>query len=163
MEISVKKGIRPAQTDTLSFAEEKAAEQRIRDLEAELSRTEVQQGLSYEPKDIQGIEKRLAHYKALKTGKGAKRFEGQERVQAEVEIRRIEQALARKWGGRVPTYQEYWQNQRAGISYLKLVNKIVELNRDREYAELVRRWKVLRRGMEPDDPVADNVLHLFKS
>lgn len=161
MDILVKKGLRPEKEPVWSYAEEKAAELRIKDFENEVMGKEVQQGLSFQPKDINAVEKWLAHYKKMKASLGARRYDGKDRVQAEVELRRIEQRIAQKWGGKIPSYQELWINQRAGIDYLKLVQTWVRLNADREYGELIRRWKTLRRGMEPEDPSADNVLHLF--
>lgn len=157
----VKQGIRPSNEKVLSYAEEQAADKRIKDLETELMGKEVQQGLSFQPKDIQTIEKWLAHYKKMKANMGATKFEGKDRTQAEIEMRRIIQAIEKKWNGHIPSYQELWINQRAGIQYLQLVQNWIRLNVDREYGELVKRWKYLRRRMEPDDPNADNVLHLF--
>ena len=161
MELMFKKGLRPSEEKVLSYAEEKAAEQRIKDLENELSGGEVGQGLSFQPKNIQTVEKWLNHYKKMKAGMGAHKYTGKDREQAEIEIRKIEQALAQKWGGRIPSYSELWINQKQGIQYLNLVQQWVKHNADRQYNELIRRWKYLRRRMEPDDPHADNVLHLF--
>lgn len=160
--INVKKGIRPDGNEkVLSYAEEKSMSDRIRDFESELSGKEVQQGLSYQPKDVQAVEKWLNHYKKMKSTMGAQRFEGKERADAEMELKRIEQQIARKWNGRIPSYQELWITHRAGAQYLDLVQTWVRLNKDREYGAFISRWKYLRRRREPEDPNADNVLHLF--
>lgn len=161
MQVVVKKGFRPENSRVMSYAEERAAEERIKDLEAEMMGKEVRQGLTYQPKDIQTVEKWLAHYKQLKASRGAVRLEGKERVQAEVELRRIEDRIRVIWGGKIPSFQEIWITPRAGIDYLNLVNKFVELGKNREFHELVRRWKSIRRQMEPSDPNADNILHLY--
>jgi hypothetical protein len=161
MQLNIKRGVRPGEGKVLSYAEEKAADQRIKDFENELMGKEVAQGLSFTPDKIQAVEKWLAHYKKMKSQMGAHRYEGKERGEAEVEIRRIEQRIAVKWGGRIPSYQELWITQKQGIQYLNLVQQWVKHNADREYNELIRRWKYLRRRMEPEDPHADNVLHLF--
>lgn len=161
MNVIVKKGVRPSEGKVLSFAEEKAADDRIKELESQLMGKEVQQGLSFEPRDVKTIENWLAHYKKMKANQGAQKFEGTERVSAEMELRRIEDAIRVCWGGRIPNYSELWINQRAGIDYLNLVQKWVKLNANREFHELIRRWKYIRRRMEPEDPNADNILHLY--
>lgn len=162
MQIVVKKGVRPGEGKVLSYAEEKAMNDRIKDLENEFMGKEIQQGLSFQPRDIQTVEKWLNHYKQMKSSMGAQRYEGKERLQAEIELRRIDQAVTQKWGGRIPSYQELWVTPKSGgIQYLNLVQMWVKLNADREYSELIRRWRYLRRRMEPSDPNADNILHLF--
>ena len=153
--------VRPDQGKVLSYAEERALDEKIKQLESEADGKEIQQGLSYTPKDSGLIKKHLEQLKQIKASGSAQKFQGNERREAEVEIRRIEQMIAKKWGGRIPTLREYWVTPKAGIDYLRLVDRIVKLNKDREYAEMIRRWKYLRRRMDPEDVLADNVLNLF--
>jgi hypothetical protein len=158
----VKSGIRPDKERVLSVQEERFASNKIQELEKVMEGKETQQGLSFEPRDIQSVEKWLTHYKALKARGGATRFEGKERAQAEMELRRLVDAIAKKWGGKIPSWEEYNITPRnGGIRYHQLRDRIVKINKDREYAELIRRWKYVRRRMEPDDESADSVLHLF--
>jgi hypothetical protein len=161
LSLNVGSKIRPDREKVLSFAEERAVKEKIKTLEAELGGTEVQQGLSYTPRDPAILKKHLERLKQIESSGSAQRYEGNERREAEVEIRRIEQMIAKKWGGRIPTFDEYWVKPTAGIRFLKMRDTIVRLNKDREYAELIRRWKSLKRRMEPDDELSDNVLNLF--
>ena len=161
LSLNVGSKIRPDREKILSFAEERAVNEKIKQLKSELGGTEVQQGLSFTPKDPGLLKKHLERLEQIKSAGSAQRFEGTERREAEVEIRRIEQMIAKKWGGRVPTFDEYWVKPTAGIRFLKMKETIVRLNKDREYAELIRRWKALKRRMEPEDELSDNVLNLF--
>lgn len=165
MALTLRKGaapFRPAKR-VLSVQEEDFLDAKRKDLEHALNNKEMQQGVNFEHRDRPLLEKRLAELKAIKDRYGAVRLEGRERVQAEVEIKRLEQAIARKWGGRVPSYSEYWMRPKdGGIRYLNLVDKIADLNRDPEYAEYIKRWKYLRRRMEPKDRRIDSTLHLFR-
>lgn len=155
-------GIRPRRV--MSFGEEQYLDDKIKYLEAQKGRKEIQQGVSHDPKDIKGLDKRLDELKTIKNRYGAVRLEGKERMQAELEIKRLEDLMAKKWGpGGFPSYAQYWMRPKeGGIQYLNLVDKIYRLNADREYAEYMRRWKYLRRCLEPDDRNIDSTLHLFK-
>lgn len=146
----------------LSHAEDKFLAEKEKQIEADLSRREIQQGVTFEPKDPQILEKRLAEVKKLRQNANMQRLEGSERVRAESELKKIEDIFAKKWGGRIPTHSEYWMRPKeGGIQYLNLVDRISRLNKDREYQELIKRWKFLRRGLEPDDKHIDNTMNLF--
>jgi len=154
-------GHRPSRS--LSYGEEKYLNEQINYLEDQKSRKEVQQGVNYDPRDMHLVNKKLAELKTVRGQHATVRLEGKERVQAELELKQIEDAIAKKWGGKLPTYAEYWMNQKqGGIHYLNLVNKIYKLNKDLEYAALISRWKSIRRGLEPEDKDISNTLHLFK-
>lgn len=165
MALTLRKGaapFRPAKR-VLSYAEERFLDEKKTQLEAALNNKELQQGVNFEHRDKPLLEKRLAELKQIKNRFGAVRVEGRERAQSELEIKRIEQAIPRKWGGRIPSYAEYWMRPKeGGIRYLNLVDKIASLNSDPEYTELVKRWKYLRRRMEPEDKRISSTLHLFR-
>lgn len=164
MALTLRKGTSVERTRrVLSFAEEQFLDAKKKDIERDIQRGEVQQGVNFEPKDIKNLQKRLDDLKTIKNRYGAVRLAGKEREQAEKEIKLIEARIAVKWGGRIPSYTEYWQKPKdGGIHYLNLVDKIAELNSDREYSELVKRWKYLRRRLEPENKRIDSVLNLFK-
>lgn len=166
MALTLRKGaepFRPAKR-VLSWKEEDFLDQKRKDLEHAMNSKEIQQGLNFEHRDKAVLQKRIDELKSIKNRYGAVRLENRERVQAEVEIQRLEKAIAKKWGGRVPTYAEYWTRPKeGGIRYLQLRDKIANLNRDAEYSEYVKRWKYLRRRMEPEDRQIDSTLHLFRN
>jgi hypothetical protein len=147
----------------MSYSEEQFLKEKEKQIEKELKRGELQQGVNYEPKHVEILEKRLKELKANLNRYGAQRFSGQERVQAEKELKLIEERIRQMWGGNIPSYVEYWMRPKeGGIHYMNLVDKIVELEQSREYGELVRRWKYLRRRLEPENRRIDSILHLFK-
>ena len=162
--LTLRKGTSVARTQrVLSYAEEKFLDAKQKDIERDIRHGELQQGVNFEPKEIKNLQKRLDDLKTVKNRYGAVRLSGKEREQAEKEIKLIEARVAVKWGGRIPTYTEYWQRPKeGGIHFQNLVDKITELNSDREYQELIKRWKFLRRGLEPQNKRIDSVLHLFK-
>ncbi len=154
---------RPAKR-VLSWKEEDFLDQKVKDLENAKYNKEIQQGVNFEHRDKALIDRKLSELKTIKSRYGAERIEGNERAQAELELKRLERAIAQKWGGRVPTHAEYWiRPKEGGIRYLQLRDKIANLNRDQEYAEYVKRWKSIRRRMEPADKTIDSTLHLFKN
>lgn len=164
MALTLRKGSSlPKSHRVLSYAEEQFIDAKQKDIERDLRKGELQQGVNFEPKDLKSLEKRLNDLKQIKSRYGAVRLTGKEREQAEKELKLLEARIAAKWGGRIPSYTEYWQRPKeGGIHYLNLVDKIADLNRDAEYCELIRRWKYLRRRMEPENKRIDSVLHLFK-
>lgn len=165
MALTLRKGAAPFRSAkrVLSWKEEDFLNQRAKDLEHSLHSKELQQGVNFEHRDKALLEKKLSELKSIKNRYGATRLDGQDRVKAEMELKRLETAIAQKWGGRVPTYQEYWVTPKlGGIRYMTLVNKIAKLNADPEYSAYVQRWKYVRRRMEPEDRLIDSTLHLFK-
>ena len=147
----------------LSYAEEDALKSKVRVLEDNLKGKELQQGVKIEPRDIKAQEEKLRHMKEVLRQGGAVRLEGRERVHAEMEIKRLEEEMKKMWGGKFPTYAEHWTTPKAGMAYRNYVNKIVNLNRSKQYGELVRRWKYLRRRLEPQDALIDSTMQLFAS
>lgn len=165
MALTLRKDAAPFQSAkrVMSWKEEDFLNQKMKDLENAKNNKEIQQGVNFEHRDKPLLEKKLAELKTIKSRYGATRLDGRERVQAEMESKRLEQAIARKWGGRVPTYAEYWvRPKEGGLRFMQLRDKIANLNRDVEYAEYVKRWKSIRRRMEPDDRNIDSILHLFR-
>lgn len=162
--LTLRKGTTVSRSNrVLSYNEEKFIDEKLKQLTRERGHGELQQGVQFEPKNVKALDKKLGELKAIKNRYGAIRLSGSERVQAEKEIKMLESRIAQKWGGRVPSYSEYWMKPKdGGIKYLNLVDKIDELNRDREYSEIIRRWKYLRRSLEPENKRIDSVLHLFK-
>lgn len=147
----------------LSFQEEKAIKDKVHQLEDNIKGKEIQQGVKVEPRDIKALEAKLRGMREVLNQGGAVRLEGRERVHAEMEIKRLEEEIKKMWGGSIPSYDEHWMTAKAGIRYRSYVNKLVFLNSSRKYAELVRRWKYLRRRLEPQDSRIDSTMHLFST
>lgn len=147
----------------LSFNAERTISQKVKQLEDDIKGKEIQQGVKIEPRDIRVLEQKLRGMReTLKQG-AASRLEGRERQQAEMEIKRLEEAMKKFWGGRFPSQEEHWITPKAGgIRYRNYVNKITQINSSKQYAELIRRWKHLRRRLEPSDPDISNTLHLMR-
>lgn len=163
MALTLRRGMVPRSNRVLSYAEDKFLAEKEKQMESDLSRKELSQGVNWEPKDEKVLRSRLADVKAIRNKFTAERLSGKERVQAEKEITLIEQALAKKWGGKIPSHSEYWMRPKeGGIRYLGLVDSIARVNSDPEYSELIKRWKYLRRGLEPNDRRIDNTMHLHR-
>lgn len=164
MPLTLRRGMAPRLSNrVLSYAEDKYLAEKEKQMEQDLSRKEISQGVNWEPRDEKLLTKKLADVKAIRSKFATERLEGKDRARAEKEISLIEQAIAKKWGGRIPSHTEYWMRPKeGGIRYLNLVDSIVRNNSDREYAGLIQRWKFLRRSLEPNDRRIDNTMHLHK-
>lgn len=146
----------------LSFAEERSLREKEKWLDGVYKKKEVSQGVTHDPKDLSRVKSKLDSVRSqLKFA--PVRAEGKERLQIEIEVKRIEQRMAQFWGGSFPTWEEHWIKPKdGGIRYNKYRDKIVEVNKSAEYANLHRRWKFLRRRLEPQDPNISNSLHLYR-
>mgnify|MGYP001594941963 CR=1 FL=1 len=146
----------------LSYKEEKDIDDKIKYLEDVRDEVEVQQGVKHEAKDSKAIENKLNSLKKIKEAQGVSQVEGRERLKVEKESEQLMDRIRQKWGGKIPSYNEYWMRPKeGGIKYLRLVDKIYSLNKDREYHALVTRWKTLQRMLDPTDPHASNTLKFF--
>lgn len=145
----------------LSYVEEKALREKEAWLDSVVKRKELQQGVNHDPKDVNAARKKLSMIRSQLSNYAPVRAEGQERVRIEMELKKIHEQIRIKWGGKIPTHDEYWiRPKEGGIRYLHLRDKLVRLGRDREYSELVKRWQFLRRRLEPQDSNISNTLNL---
>lgn len=146
----------------LGYSEERSLRDKEKWLESVYKRKEIQQGVAHDPKDLNRIKQKLEDVRS-QLRFAPTRASGSERVQIEMELKKTEERMRQLWGGKIPTWSEYWQRPKeGGIHYLMLRDKIVELNQSREYSELVKRWQFLRRRLEPQDKNIANTIHLHK-
>jgi hypothetical protein len=146
----------------LSYAEERALREKEQWFDSVYRKKEIQQGVAHDPKDLARIKSKLEAVRS-QLRFAPTRAMGSERVRIEMEVKKIEDRIRVIWGGKIPTWSEYWiRPKEGGIHYNNLRDKIVEVNQSREYAELIRRWQFLRRRLEPQDKNIANTLHLHK-
>lgn len=144
----------------LSFAEEQSLNQKIQNLEDAKDGVELKnaQGVTTETKDPKAINAQLAHLKKIKEAQTVERAVGAERDKLEKE-----EALLRARLDPKMSWDEYSMTQRKhGMRYQRLVQQIGKWNSDQQYQTDMKRWKYVRRRLDPDDPNVSNVMHLFK-
>lgn len=147
----------------LSFSEERALREKEQYLDSVYKKKEIAQGVTHDPKDLNRIRTKLEGVRD-QLRFAPERAEGHERVKIEAEIKRVEDEMAKFWGGTFPTWEEHWINPKSGgIRYNVYRDRIVQVNKSKEYADLFRRWQFLRRRLEPQDPNIASSLHLYRN
>ena len=146
----------------LSHSEERSLREKEQWLESIYKKKEIQQGVAHDPRDLARVKTKLeAIRRQLQFA--PQRAVGNERVRVEMEIKKVEDRIKILWGGKIPSWTEYWMRPKeGGIHYNALRDKLVELNQNKEYSDLIRRWQFLRRRLEPQDKNIASTLHLHK-
>lgn len=146
----------------LSYSEERSLREKRQWFDSIYKKKEIQQGVAHDPKDLARVKSKIdAIDNQLRFA--PTRAVGAERVRIEMELKRIEEEIAKMWGGKIPTWAEYWTRPKeGGIHYANLRDKLVKLNQSAEYSNLIRRWQFLRRRLEPQDRNIASTLHLHK-
>ena len=146
----------------LGFSEERALREKEQWLDSMYRKKEINQGVSHNPKDLAKVKQKLDAVRD-QLRYAPTRAEGKERVQIEMEIKRLEESMAKSWGGKFPTWEEHWITPKSGgVRYNMYRDRIVEVNKSKEYAQLFRRWQFLRRRLEPQDASIANSMHLYR-
>ena len=115
------------------------------------------QGVVHETKDKKVLSQRLSQLKKIHDAQKVEEARGEERVNLEKEEEILRKRLDPKM-----TWDEYSMTQRKhGIRYQKLVTQIQKWNSDPVYQADIKKWKYIRRRLDPQDPNISNVMHLF--
>lgn len=144
----------------LGFAEQKALEEQIRQLQDAHDEVEVEgaQGVKHETRDRKGLSQRLAHLKKIHDAQKVVEATGAERENLEKEEKILRERLDPKM-----SWDEYSMTQRKhGMRYQRLVAQIQKWNSDPKYQADMKKWKYIRRRLDPNDPNISNVMHLFR-
>lgn len=144
----------------LGYNEEKSLReeaQRLRDIK---DGVEVTQGVQYEAKDNAAVATRLKQVEATLSARSVTEMDlsPEDRRRAMNE----EVALREDLQKDMPTWKEYSRlSPRDGAVYTNLVNKIAKWDADPIRRQKIRRWKTLRRLLDPHNPKSDSTVHLF--
>lgn len=145
---------------SLSLAEEKALNEKINYLEDVRDGVEIKdaQGVTHEVKDPKALEENIRRLKSIRDTQSVEMATGSERVALEKE-----EALLRERLDPGMSWDEYMNTKRRdGMRFIKLVNKIQQWNSDAQRQSDIKRWKYIRRRLDPQDPNASNTMNLFK-
>jgi hypothetical protein len=147
---------------TLSYGEQKDLERRIQDLHDAAGGKELVQGVNITAPNKEMMNRQLKHLQNTLASQGVGEVAEKERVEMEKECRMIEDKIRTGFPGRpMPTWSAFVSSRpKDGPRHDKIVAWDLWFNNDPTVQQLVRRWKTLRRHLDPHDPKASHVSHL---
>lgn len=142
----------------LTPQEERSIDQNIASLTELKDEKEIVQGVNYEAKDVESIDRRIKELQRLKQMHGVPIISPKERERVQKELTLLEDDLRKD----MPSWEVYvGLTPKDGARYTSLVRKIVKWESDPVRRQKVQRWKTLRRLLEPEDPTASSTMYLF--
>lgn len=146
-------------TQSLSLKEEEVLKKRLALLEDIRDGKEIVQGVSYESKNPKQLEDEMLAIKKELEFRSVKSATGTDRADVLRELKILEEDLRKG----IPSWDVYVNTKRRdGISFLKLRNWIMKCETDPVRRSKVKRWKFLRRRLDPQDPFIADTMFLFE-
>lgn len=144
---------------TLSYGEEKDLDKRIQDVRDSLGGKEVMQGVNMNAPNVQLARKKLQQLEAIKTSQGVGELSDKEKTKIEEEEKLLREDLQKG----MPSWDEYERSRpKDGPRHHRLVDWIVRSDADPVRQQKIRRWKTLRRYLDPHNSRAAHTENLFK-
>lgn len=146
-------------SQTLSLKEEEVLKKRLALLEDIRDEREIVQGVSYESKNPKQIEEEITAIKKELEFRSVKSATGADRAAVLRELKSIEEDLRRD----MPTWDVYVNmKKRDGVAFLNLRNQIIKWETNPVRKSKVKRWKFLRRRLDPSNPFIADTMYLFE-
>ena len=146
-------------TQNLSLKEEEVLKKRKALLEDIRDGREIVQGVSYESKNPKQIEDEISAIDKELQFRSVKAAVGNERAEVVRELKILEEDLRKG----MPSWDTFVNTKkRDGTSFLKLRNWIIKNETDPLRRSKVKRWKFLRRRLDPTDPYVADTMFLFE-
>lgn len=146
-------------TQSLSLKEEEVLKKRLALLEDIRDGREIVQGVNYDSKDPKQIESEIAQIRRELEFRSVKAAVGTDRDSVLRELKILESDLRKD----MPSWDFYTNTKRRdGIAYLKLKNTITKWETDPVRKAKIKRWKFLRRRLDPTDKQIADTMFLFE-
>lgn len=146
-------------TQNLSLKEEEVLKKRKALLEDIRDGREIVQGVSYESKNPKQIEDEISAIDKELQFRSVKAAVGNERAEVVRELKILEEDLRKG----MPSWDIFVNTKkRDGTSFLKLRNWIIKNETDPLRRSKIKRWKFLRRRLDPTDPYVADTMFLFE-
>jgi hypothetical protein len=143
----------------LSLKEEDVLRKRLSMLKDIKDGKEIVQGVTYESKDPKKLDDDIAAIEHELSLRSVRPAVGNERQEVLREIRIVEEDLRKG----MPSWEQYANTKRRdGMPYIKIVNWIKKSETDPVRKAKIKRWKFLRRRLDPKDPFIADTMHLFE-
>lgn len=144
---------------TLSYGEQVDLERRIQDTKDSLNGKELMQGVNVNAPNFKLARKKLEQLESILSSQGVGEVSGPEREKIEKEERLLREDLQKD----MPSWETYVGSRpKDGPRHDKIVTWINQSNSDPVRQQKIRRWKSLRRYLDPHNPKASHVNNLFK-
>lgn len=143
---------------TLSYGEQKNLEAKIQEIEDALGSKELVQGVNMNTPNRQKNVQELKRLKGILASQGVSQVSDKEKKDYEKEEELLRQDLQKG----MPSWDKYQGSRpKDGPRHDKVVDWVVRSNEDIVRQQKIRRWKTLRRHIDPSNPKAAHVMHLF--
>ncbi len=143
---------------TLSFGEQKALEARIQDLKDAQGGKELVQGVTMTSPNAAKNRAEIKRLEGILASQGVGKVSDKELADLEKEEKILRAELQKG----MPTWDRFAQSRpKDGPRHDKMVEWIVTSDADPMRSQMIRRWKNLRRHMNPHDPKFSHVNKLF--
>lgn len=143
---------------TLSYGEEVDLKRRIQDHKDSLGGKELMQGVNLSAPNVANAKKEIKKLETILNSQGIGEISDKERAEIEKEERLLREDLQKG----MPSWDTYQGSRpQHGPRHDKLVDWIVRTNADPVRQQKIRRWKTLRRHLDPHNPKASHVMYLF--
>lgn len=143
---------------TLSYGEQKNLEAKIQEIEDALGGKELVQGVNMNTPNRQKNLMELKRLKSILSSQGVHEVSDKERSAYEKE----EEILRENLRKGMPSWDKYVGSRpKDGPRHDKVVDWIVRSDADPARQQMIKRWKTLRRHLDPSNPKAAHVMHLF--
>lgn len=148
---------------TLSYGEQQDLERRIQELKDTVGGKELVQGVNLSVPNKEIIGRRLKQMQTTLASQGVGQISDKDRADMEKECLMIKDKLQTGFPGKqMPSWDVYVGSRpKDGPRHDRLVSWILWFNSDSTVQQLVRRWKNLRRHLDPQDPKASHISNLF--
>lgn len=150
---------------TLNYGEEKFIKQKIQDLEDTIQGRELvgTQGVHLTANNIVKVRRQVDELKTVLKTQGVREISEKERVEMEKECRMIEEKIRNGFPGyAMPSWDRYVGSRpKDGPRHDRLVDWCTWFNSNSVVQNLVKRWKSLRRHLDPMNPKSSHVMYLF--
>jgi hypothetical protein len=143
---------------TLSYGEEKALRERIQDLKDAQGGKELVQGVNMSSPNLARNRAELQRLQNILNSQGVSQLSKKELDEAEKEEKVLRDDLQKG----MPSWDRYVQSRpKDGPRHDKIVEWIVDSDADPIRQQKVKRWKSLRRHINPNDPKFSHTNRLF--
>ena len=146
-------------TQSLSLKEEEILKKRRALLEDIRDGREIVQGVSYESKNPKQVEEEIEAITKELQFRSVKAAVGSDRQEVVKELKILEEDLRKQ----MPSWEIFVNTKkRDGTAFLKLRNWIMKNETDPVRRSKIKRWKFLRRRLDPTDPYIADTMFLFE-
>ena len=150
--------VAPSSRQDLSHSEEQSLDRTIGDLNKQIDKTEISQGLNHAAPNKENVQKRIAELRRIRETRSVRKAVGREREQVEMEIKKLTEELQKG----MPTWKEYsFTRKKDGPVYNQLKQWIIGSETNPLRKQRIARWKYLKRRLDPTDPYIASTTRLF--